>query len=141
MNFRLSLYDFEAGPPSLQNYALPHSPSHIYGGMWAAPDSPNFYFLLHPGAPWDEPAASYGLWRFEAASGEFIQAADLPDPALHLVSLEPDGEWLLLQNENGQPLYLHLLSSEAYPFEVDGSQVHVLVRRPIPEEVEPELPN
>jgi hypothetical protein len=126
--FGLSLYDFSAEPPALQSFALPQAPSHIFGNMLAAPDQHSFYFLLRAGSYHDEPATSYGLWRFDALTGSFAMVADWGNPTSHLAWVTPQGDWLLLVSEANEPVMVHAPSGQAYPYNLDHKQIAQFVR-------------
>ncbi|MFH1906411.1 MAG: hypothetical protein ABIL11_03355 [Chloroflexota bacterium] len=85
-------------PPTGAILTLPHSPSHPVGLEWSF-DSQWVYFLLRPGKPWEEPTTSYGLWRLDVELETFSQVAEIDNPAMRLVGITPDGEWVLLRPE------------------------------------------
>lgn len=126
--FGLSLYDFSAAPPTLQSFALPQAPSHIFGSMLAAPDQHTFFFLLRAGSLHDEPATSYGLWQFDALKGSFAIVADWVNPTSHLAWITPEGDWLLLVSEDNKPVMVHAPSGQVYPYNLDPKQIAQFVR-------------
>ena len=126
--YGLSLYDFSAKPPALQSFELPQAPSHISDNMLAAPDQHTFYFLLRAGSFHDEPATSYGLWQFDALTGGFAMVADWVNPTSHLVSITPEGDWLLLVSEANEPVMVHVPSGQVYPYNLDNKQIAQFMR-------------
>ena len=102
LEYGLGLLDLGHSDPETTWLSLPNPPSHIAYGLAWAPDGRGLYFLLHSGTPSNEPATSYGLWQYRLQNSGFTQVKALEDPALHLVSMHPGGEWLVLQPENAR---------------------------------------
>jgi Tol biopolymer transport system component len=107
---RLSIYDLDT--ITIERYDLPHPPSHVRSLLWSS-DSQWLYFVLNPGTPFDEPSNSYGLWSLNMQTGQYLRITDLDDPLMRLVSISPDGQWILLQPEAWQIVtYVHLSTAE-----------------------------
>lgn len=127
LEYGLGLFDLSTFPPSGQFLTLPNPPSHIAYGLAWSPDSRWVYFLLRPGMPWDEPTTSYGLWRFEVETGTFSRTADIDNPTMHLVSISPDGEWMLLRPEVERYLALvHISTGEVKIVELPTGRVEIV---------------
>lgn len=127
LEYKLTLFDLASPQTPGHILTLPNSPSHSRGLIWS-PDSQKLYFLLRPGAPYDEPTTS-GLWRFEIGSETFSQIANVEDPTLHFVSLNSDGEWALLMPETGFSITLvRIDSGEIKIIETPAVQLPFLVR-------------
>jgi hypothetical protein len=129
LEYKLTLFYLAAQQTSEQVISLPNAPSYIHGWPIWSPDSQTLYFLLRPGAPFEDPTTSYGLWSFEIGSETFSRVAELDDPTLHFVSLSSDGEWALLIPET--EFYILLArtdSGEMETIEVPATQLPFVVR-------------
>ncbi len=99
LEYRLGFYDLAAQTPPLLWLDLPNPHSHIYSALWS-PDSRGWYCSLRAGSDLNQTAGeSYGLWRLDVQSLTFSRVADVPEPTIHLVTLTPDGQWLILLSE------------------------------------------
>lgn len=129
LEYKLTLFDLASPQTSGHILTLPNSPSHSRGLIWS-PDSQTLYFLLRPGAPYENPTTSYGLWHFEVGSETFFQVATIENPTMHLVSLSPDGEWALLAPER-EPFIMLVgtKTGEVNTIEVPTAQFQFMVVR------------
>ena len=126
LQYRLSIYNLNN--ETIKRYEFPNPPSHIDELLWS-PNSQQLYFALNPGAPGDEPSSSYGLWRFNIQTGDFIQVTNLSDPFLHPVSISQDGQWILLMPERMQSVtYIHLPTGEQIVIRLPPDGVSRIVR-------------
>lgn len=96
----LNLYDLPSLPHTTPRvFVLPATGSQIYGFLWS-PDARELYFLLFPPDYAYQPETTNGLWCFNVETGEMSQIANINDPAYHLISIDPQGEWILLMHES-----------------------------------------
>jgi hypothetical protein len=111
LEYKLTLFDLASPQTSGRVLTLPNPPSHIHGRPVWSPDSQMLYFLLRPGAPYEDPTASYGFWSLDVKSGNFDSVAAIESPAMHLVSLSSDGKWAVLLPETEFSVTLVRISS------------------------------
>lgn len=111
LEYKLTLFDL-ASPQALGDIlTLPNFPSHIRGRLIWSSDSQKLYFLLRPGAPYDDPKTSYGLWFFDVGSETFSRVVEIENPTMHFISLSSDGEWALLMPETEPSITLVFVNS------------------------------
>ncbi|MGB9591260.1 MAG: hypothetical protein ACPL1K_01945 [Candidatus Kryptoniota bacterium] len=98
IEYGLTLFDLFAPQTSGRILPIPNSPSHVSDLIWSS-DNKRVYFLLRPGTPYDDLTTSYGIWCWNVESETFSQVVAIKNPAMHLVDISPDGEWILLRPE------------------------------------------
>jgi len=128
LEYRLGFYDLAAQTPHLRWLNLPNPPSHIYSALWS-PDSRGWYCSLRAGSDLNQTAGeSYGLWWLDMQSLTFSRVADVPEPTMHLVTITPDGQWLILLPERMEHITILNLQTGATfstPLPADGEVVIV----------------
>lgn len=97
LEYGLGLYDL-SNPGSVEGWwlPLPRPDSHVWGLVWSG-DGRCLYFHLRPGAPYEDPATSHGLWCLDPEGMQFSLVSPLDDPTDHIVTISPDDHWLLLR--------------------------------------------
>ena len=97
LEYGLGLYDVSI-PGSVEGrwLPLPRPDSHVWGLVWSG-DGRCLYFHLRPGAPYEDPATSHGLWCLDPEGMQFSLVCPLDDPTDHIVTISPDDDWLLLR--------------------------------------------
>lgn len=125
--YRLTLFDLTSPEVPGRILSLPNAPSHSYGRLIWSPNGQELYFMLRSGKPSDESETSYGLWRLVVGSETFSPVANVEDPALHFVSLSPDGEWAILIHETKPYVTIvHVNSGEINTIELPAGQVAIV---------------
>jgi hypothetical protein len=104
---RFGVYNLNDG--SIKRLELPNSPStpSPWGGLLWAADSQKVYFSLNSVAS----QKSYGLWSFDVAQEKFTQVTQQLEGTPQLISISPDGQWLLFQGEQNVG-YVNLRAGE-----------------------------
>jgi len=124
--YRLSVYDLES--LVIERYELPKPPSYGDGLLWS-PNSEKLYFILNPGAPYDDSSESYGLWSLDIHTGIFLPVTSLDNRFIHLVSISSDGEWILLQPETEPSVtYVHVPTGEQFVINLPPEGLSKIVR-------------
>jgi len=106
LEYGLGLYDVSV--PGLVEgrwLPLPRPDSHVWGLVWSG-DGRCLYFHLRPGAPYEDPATSYGLWCLDPEGMQLSLVCPLDDPTAHIVTITPDDHWLVLRPERANELTL-----------------------------------
>jgi hypothetical protein len=126
LRYRLSVYDLES--LTIERYELPKPPSYSDGLVWS-PTSQKLYFILNPGAPYDESSETYGLWSFDIRTGVFSPVTSLDNRFIHIVTISSDGQWILLQPEVAQSVtYVYLPTGEQFLIKLPSEGVSQIVR-------------
>lgn len=126
LKYGLSIYDLDN--LTIKHYELPNPPSHTGELLWS-PTSQKLYFVLNAGMPYDESSESYGLWSLDIHTAIFLPIAGLDDRFLHLVTISPDGQWILLQPEVEQSVtYVYLPTGEKVVIHLPPEGVSQIVR-------------
>ena len=124
--YRLSVYDLES--LMIERYELPKPSSYGDGLLWS-PNSEKLYFILNPGAPYDDSSESYGLWSLDIHTGVFLPVTSLDNRFIHLVSISSDGQWILLQPEVVQSVtYVHVPTGEQFVINLPPEGLSQIVR-------------
>ena len=96
----LKLYDLSSLPQAHpREFMLPATGSQTYGFLWSS-DARELYFLLFPPDYAYQPGITNGLWRLNVETGRMSQIANINDLAYHLVSIDPQNEWVLFMHES-----------------------------------------
>jgi hypothetical protein len=121
----LAVYDMASRPLTPREITFPHVPSHTRWLLWS-PDSRCLYFVLWSGNRWDDPTASYGLWRLDVESAELSQVAAVSEPLMWPRLISPDGQWLLLTHERKDvAIMVHLPTGATESFTLPVTAVAV----------------
>jgi hypothetical protein len=124
--YRLSVYDLDH--LTIKRYELPQPPSYT-GELFWSPTSQTLYFILNPGTPYDDASKSYGLWSFDIHTGIFSPVTSLNHRFIHIVTISPDGQWVLLQPEMEQSVtYVYLPTGEQVLIKLPSEGVSKIVR-------------
>ena len=125
-NYGLSVYDLES--LVIERYELPKPSSYGDGLLWS-PNSQKLYFILNAGTPYDDSSESYGLWSLDVHTGAFSPVTNLETRFIHLISISPDGQWILVQPEtNPSVTCVHVPSGEQFLIDLPSDTISKLVR-------------
>jgi len=126
LKYRLSIYDLDS--LTIKRYELPKPPSYSDGLLWS-PNGQKLYFILNPGASYDESSESYGLWSLDIHSDVFSTVTSLDNRSIHLVIISSDGQWILLQPETEPSVtYVHVPTGEQFVTNLPAEGVEQIVR-------------
>jgi hypothetical protein len=106
------LYNLSTANAAPFDFIVPPQPSTFGGFLWTS-DSRTVY-IQPKDVNDDQP---FGIWRLGIPSGVMDRVAYISDPMLGIVSISPDGKWLLMQrgNQDGGIL-LGIANGQAYSF-------------------------
>jgi len=125
-NYRLSIYDLNS--LTIKRYELP-SPSSYGDGLLWSPGSQKLYFILNPGAPYDDSSESHGLWSLDIHTGVFSPVTGVDTRFIHLVTISTDGQWILLQPETEPSVtYVHVPTGEQLVIKLPSEGLSKIVR-------------
>lgn len=122
----LNLYDLSSqsiSPPS--TLLLTGTVSQVRGFIWS-PNSQNLYFLFLPADITYQPEATDGLWKLIIASGDMSQVAAVNDPGYHVISINSQGNWILLKHESkNEAILINLPSGDEYQINIPANAIFV----------------
>jgi hypothetical protein len=124
--YGLSVYDLDS--LTIERYEFPKPPSYSDGLLWST-NSRKLYFILNPGTPYDESSESDGLWSLDIQTGILSPVTNLDNRFIHLVTISPDEQWILLQPETEPSvIYVHLPTGERFVINLPPEGLSKIVR-------------
>ncbi len=114
----LRLYDLTSAKPEAFTPLDPPRPAGVVRNVIWAPDGTGFYVAAGKGNIY-ELSESYGIWRYDLASGKPTQVSDANVVAYSYIDgISPDGAMLLLRNPQGGAMLVSTADGYATPIEL-----------------------
>ncbi len=122
----LNFYDLSSqqiSPP--HSFLLPGNVSQVRGFLWS-PNSRNLYFLFLPTDITNQPETTDGVWKLIVESGDMSQVAAVNDPGYHVISINSQGNWILLKHESkNEAILIYMPSGDEYQISIPANATFI----------------